>query len=254
MQGHQASIMRSQKKSAENSSCMKPVPILLIDDDVELCSSLKQLLSMDGFDVTAVHDGDSGVRHTLEGEYELVILDVMLPGGDGRKVLRRIRLSSQVPVIMLTARGDEADRIAGLERGADDYLPKPFNPRELVARMRAVLRRKSGSTPQEIFKIGDLQMNCAQRRVVLHGNDVALTGAEFDILLLLVRSAGKVLSREEIAEAALGRPVGFFDRSIDNHISNLRKKLGAHTDEVERIQNVRGAGYFYTGDITKERR
>ncbi|MGC2767896.1 MAG: response regulator transcription factor [Candidatus Acidiferrum sp.] len=205
---------------------MKPVPILLIDDDVELCSSLKQLLSMDGFDVTAVHDGDSGVRHTLEGEYELVILDVMLPGGDGRKVLRRIRLSSQVPVIMLTARGDEADRIAGLERGADDYLPKPFNPRELVARMRAVLRRKSGSTPQEIFKIGDLQINCAQRRVVLHGNDVALTGAEFDILLLLVRSAGKVLSREEIAEAALGRPVGFFDRSIDNHISNLRKKLG----------------------------
>lgn len=233
---------------------MKSIPVLLVDDDVELCSSLKRLLSMEGFSVKAVHDADAGVRQALEGEHALVILDVMLPGGDGRKVLRRIRVTSQVPVIMLTARGDEADRIAGLERGADDYLPKPFNPRELVARMRAVLRRKSGSTPQEIFKIGDLQMDCAQRRVARNGTEVALTGAEFDILLLLVRSSGKVLSREEIAEAALGRPVGFFDRSIDNHISNLRKKLGTHVGEIERIQNVRGAGYVYTGEIIEEDR
>jgi DNA-binding response OmpR family regulator len=244
--------MRSQQKSHENTPSKKSIPVLLVDDDVELCSSLTRLLSMDGFDVRAVRDGDSGVRHALQGEHELVILDVMLPGGDGRKVLRRIRLSSQVPVIMLTARGDEADRIAGLERGADDYLPKPFNPRELVARMRAVLRRKSGSAPQEIFKIGDLRMDCAQRRVAVNGSDVALTGAEFDILFLLVRSAGKVLSREEIAEAALGRPIGFFDRSIDNHISNLRKKLGTHIGEVERIQNVRGTGYVYTGEIIEE--
>jgi two-component system response regulator CpxR len=233
---------------------MKPIPILLVDDDVELCSSLKRLLAMDGFNVTAVHDGDSGIRHSLTGEYELVILDVMLPGGDGRKVLRRIRLSSQVPVIMLTARGDEADRIAGLERGADDYLPKPFNPRELVARMRAVLRRKSGSSPPETFKIGDLRIDCAQRRVARDGADVALTGAEFDILLLLVRAAGKVLSREEIAETALGRPIGFADRSIDNHISNLRKKLGTHVGAIERIQNVRGAGYVYTGETIEEGR
>jgi two-component system response regulator CpxR len=246
--------MRSQQKSRENMPSMKSIPVLLVDDDVELCASLKRLLSMDGFDVKAVHDGDSGVRHALKGEHELVILDVMLPGGDGRKVLRRIRLTSQVPVIMLTARGDEADRIAGLERGADDYLPKPFNPRELVARMRAVLRRKSGAAPQEIFKIGDLQVDCAQRRVAINGGDIALTGAEFDILLLLVRSAGKVLSREEIAEAALGRPIGFFDRSIDNHISNLRKKLGTHVGEVERIQNVRGTGYVYTGEIIEEAR
>jgi two-component system response regulator CpxR len=244
--------MRSQHKSRENTPSKKSIPVLLVDDDVELCSSLKRLLSMDGFDVKAVHEGDSGVQHALKGEYELVILDVMLPGGDGRKVLRRIRLSSQVPVIMLTARGDEADRIAGLERGADDYLPKPFNPRELVARMRAILRRKRGSAPQEIFKIGDLRMDCAQRRVAVNGSDVALTGAEFDILLLLVRLAGKVLSREEIAEAALGRPIGFFDRSIDNHISNLRKKLGTHIGEVERIQNVRGTGYVYTGEIIEE--
>jgi two-component system response regulator CpxR len=246
--------MRSPQKSREHTPSLVPIPVLLVDDDVELCSSLKRLLGMDGFDVKAVHDGDSGVLHALKGEFELVILDVMLPGGDGRKVLRRIRLTSQVPVIMLTARGDEADRIAGLERGADDYLPKPFNPRELVARMRAVLRRKNGSPPQEILKIGNLQMDCRQRRVTRNGSDVALTGAEFDILLLLVRSAGKVLSREEIAEAALGRPIGFFDRSIDNHISNLRKKLCTRVGEAERIQNVRGAGYVYTGEIIEERR
>lgn len=245
--------MRSQQKSRANTPCTKSIPVLLVDDDVELCSSLTRLLSMDGFSVKAVHDGDSGVQLALKGEYDLVILDVMLPGGDGRKVLRRIRLTSQVPVIMLTARGDEADRIVGLERGADDYLPKPFNPRELVARMRAVLRRKSGSAPQEVFKIGDLRIDCGQRRVVRDGGNVILTGAEFDILLLLVRSAGKVISRDEIAEAALGRSMGFFDRSIDNHVSNLRKKLGTHVGGVERIQNVRGTGYVYTGDISKER-
>jgi two-component system, OmpR family, response regulator CpxR len=245
--------MRSQQKSRGKTPTVDSIPVLLVDDDVELCASLKRLLNMDGFDVQAVHDGDSGVRQALEGGYELVVLDVMLPGGDGRKVLRRIRLTSQVPIIMLTARGDEADRIAGLERGADDYLPKPFNPRELVARMRAVLRRKSGSVPQEIFKIGDLQIDCAQRSVVQDGRAIALTGAEFDILLLLIRSAGKVLSRDEIAEAALGRPIGFFDRSIDNHISNLRKKLGSHFGQAERIQNVRGAGYVYTGENIEER-
>lgn len=251
MRHGESAAMCSQQKSRAKTPSVIPIPVLVVDDDVELCASLKRLLSMDGFDVKAVHDGDSAVRQALEGEYALVILDVMLPGGDGRKVLRRIRLASQVPVIMLTARGDEADRIAGLERGADDYLPKPFNPRELVARMRAVLRRRSGSEPREIFKIGDLQIDCGQRRVVRDGTAVALTGAEFDILLLLVRAAGKVLSREEISEAALGRPFGFFDRSIDNHISNLRKKLGA-SGEAERIQNVRGAGYVYTGGILEE--
>lgn len=228
---------------------MKSIPVLLVDDDIELCASLTRLLGMDGFNVKAVHDADSGIRQAIEGDYELIILDVMLPGGDGRKVLRKIRVTSQVPVIMLTARGDEADRIAGLEGGADDYLPKPFNARELVARMRAVLRRKGGAELPEIFKIADLEMDCKQRRVLRDGHDVALTGAEFDILLLLVRSAGKVLSRDEIAEAALGRPIGLLDRSIDNHISNLRKKLGTHVGEVERIQNVRGAGYVYTGEI-----
>jgi len=233
---------------------MKPIPVLLVDDDEELCASLQRLLKMDGFDVESVHDAESGARYALEREYDLVILDVMLPGGDGRKVLRRIRLTSQVPVIMLTARGDENDRIAGLEGAADDYLPKPFNPRELMARMRAVLRRKGGSALPQVFVIGDLHIDCGKRRVTRTGEEVTLTGAEFDILLLLVRSAGKVLSRDEIAETALGRPMGFFDRSIDNHISNLRKKLGTHVGGVERIQNVRGAGYVYTGEIVEERK
>jgi DNA-binding response OmpR family regulator len=228
---------------------MKLVPVLIVDDDVELCESLARLLAQEGFDVTSIHDADSGIQRALENKHDLVILDVMLPGGDGRKVLRRIRISSQVPVIMLTARGDEADRIAGLEGGADDYLPKPFNARELVARMRAVLRRKGTAAPPEVFIAGDLEIDYGERKVVCAGQEVSLTGAEFDILLLLVRSKGKVLSRDEITEAALGRPIGFFDRSIDNHISNLRKKLGADIGGAERIQNVRGAGYVYTGGI-----
>src|SRR5271168_5663556 len=179
MQLNQATIMPSQQKLRENTPGAKSIPVLLVDDDVELCSSLKRLLGMDGFDVKAVHDGDSGVRQALRGEYELVILDVMLPGGDGRKVLRRIRLTSQVPVIMLTARGDEADRIAGLERGADDYLPKPFNARELVARIRAVLRRKGTSALPATFTIGDLEIDNAARRIAQSGADIELTGAEF---------------------------------------------------------------------------
>jgi DNA-binding response OmpR family regulator len=247
--------MGSRRNHIENlERDLASIPVLLIDDDIELCVSLTRLLGMDGFRVKTVHDADSGIQQAIEANYELIILDVMLPGGDGRKVLRKIRLTSRVPVIMLTARGDEADRIAGLEGGADDYLPKPFNARELVARMRAVLRRKGRTELPDIFKIADLEMHCKQRRVLRDGRDVALTGAEFDVLLLLVHSAGQVLSRDEIAEAALGRPIGLLDRSVDNHISNLRKKLGTHVGEVERIQNVRGAGYVYTGDIIGDRK
>jgi two-component system, OmpR family, response regulator CpxR len=234
-------------ESAQRS--MDPVPVLLVDDDVELCSALKRLLAIDGFDLTAVHDAPSGIEQALHNEYALIILDVMLPGGDGRNVLRRIRVTSRVPVIMLTARGDEADRIAGLESGADDYLPKPFNTRELVARMCAVLRRRPESAAPDISRIGDIAIHHNTRRVLRNGEPVELTGAEFDILLLLIRSAGKVLSRDEIAESALGRPVGLLDRSVDNHISNLRKKLGNQVGGVERIRNVRGTGYVYTGEF-----
>jgi two-component system response regulator CpxR len=219
---------------------------LLVDDDHDLCDSLQQLLRLDGFEVTLAHDGEAGLREALTHNHKLVILDVMLPKADGRTVLRRLRAKSQLPVLMLTARGDEADRIAGLERGADDYLPKPFNPRELVARMRAILKRKGETTEVESFALGDLLVHLKTRQVFRQRCEVELTGAEFEILLLLLRNAGKTLSRDEIAEAALGRPVAPLDRSIDNHISNLRKKLGSQSGDVERIRNVRGAGYCYT--------
>ncbi|HUI74436.1 MAG TPA: response regulator transcription factor [Candidatus Acidoferrum sp.] len=225
------------------------IPVLLIDDDKELCTSLGRLLSLEGFHVTSVHDGESGVREALSGTHRLAILDVMLPGGDGRKVLRQIRLNSDLSVIMLTARGDETERIAGLEAGADDYLPKPFNARELVARIRAILRRNEDKPQQGAFAVGDLEVHLNSRRVMQSGNEVPLTGAEYEILLLLLRSAGKPLSRDDIAEAALGRPVGPLDRSIDNHISNLRKKLGPQIKGVDRIRNIRGTGYCYTGEV-----
>jgi len=226
---------------------MNPIPILLVDDDVELCSALARLLELEGFGPLAVHDADSGTREALTGKYELVVLDVMLPGGDGRSVLRRVREGSKVPVIMLTARGDESDRIAGLEAGADDYLPKPFSPRELLARIRAVLRRKEAAPIVQVLTVGDLEIQLETRRVLQQGQEVPLTGAEFEILLLLVQSPGKVLTRDEIAKAALGRPIGPLDRSIDNHMSNLRKKLGATTGGRERIRNLRGTGYVYVG-------
>src|SRR5258707_13594934 len=173
----------------------KTVEVLLIDDDVELCASLTRLLDMDGFRVTSAHDGDSGMQLASSGDHQIIILDVMLPGGDGRKLLRRIRLSSAIPVIMLTARGDEADRIAGLEGGADDYLPKPFNPRELVARLRAVLRRTQmpempgeGQIP-EIVKVGDIELDPATRAVRMRGRPVELTSVEFNLLQVLLQEA-----------------------------------------------------------------
>lgn len=224
------------------------VRLLLVDDDTELCASLQRLLRMDGFEVTAVHTANDGVRKATEEVFALIVLDVMLPGGDGRIVLRKIRATSDVPIIMLTARGDEADRIAGLEAGADDYLPKPFNARELVARIRVILKRNVRQAPQpQTILIGDLEIYPLTRRVLQKSQEVPLTGAEFDILMMLVRSAGKVVSRDEIAEICLGRPIAPFDRSVDNHISNLRKKLGTTYHDTERIRSLRGTGYIYTG-------
>jgi two-component system response regulator CpxR len=233
-----------------------PARILLVDDDVELCHSLKRLLRMDGFDAHAVHDARMGAHEAIYGTYSLVVLDVMLPGGDGRLVLRKIRAVSDVPVIMLTARGDEGDRIAGLEAGADDYGPKPFNVRELVARIKAVLKRRGpasvGRKAQAAATtvIGDLEVHLMRRKVMQAGVEVALTGTEFEILRLLLASLGKVVSRDEIAAVCLGRPVGPFDRSVDNHISNLRRKLGPMYEGSERISSLRGAGYVYTGEAT----
>lgn len=224
--------------------------VLLIDDDVALAESLARLLLMDGFLLEAVHNGASGLKSALSGRYALVLLDITLPDADGRKLLRLIRAKSDVPVVMLTARGDDADRIEGLEGGADDFLPKPFNPRELTARMRAVLKRQTAvAAPGGILQAGDLTVRPSTREATIAGKAVALTGAEFDLLVCLVRLAGTVVSRDTLVETALGRPLGMFDRSVDNHMSNLRKKLGLSVTGEERIRNVRGSGYTYLAEL-----
>lgn len=229
--------------------------LLLIDDDKELCDSLKRIFSLEDLAVTAAHDSVEGARLALSGQFALVILDVMLPGGDGRTALRHIRATSDVPVIMLTARGGESDRIAGFDAGADDYLPKPFHVRELIARVRAVLKRRMNPiSPTVNIAVGDLQVQPASRTVLRNGQVVTLTGTEYEVLLLLVRSAGRVVSRDQIAEVCLGRPVGPFDRSVDNHVSNLRKKLGPlpGAETAERIRSLRGAGYIYCTPLTAD--
>ena len=222
--------------------------VLIIDDDAELCELVTEYLESEGFEVEAKHDGPSGVDHCLATDPELVILDVMLPGLGGFTVLNRIRESSKVPVIMLTARGEEVDRIVGLEMGADDYLPKPFNPRELVARIRAILRRTTEdeeSNGASLLEVGDLEMDLGAHEVRCAKAEVELTGAEFMILEVLLREAGTVVSRDELSRRALGRRSSAFDRSLDVHLSNLRRKLGPLSGGGERIKTIRGVGYLY---------
>ncbi len=223
--------------------------ILIIDDDVALCELVTEYLEPLGFSIKTVHRGDAGVQSALTGEHSLVVLDVMLPGLNGFEVLRKIRETSKIPVLMLTARGDDVDRIIGLEIGADDYLPKPFNPRELTARIRAILRRtgtdaKDRKQPQRIA-VGDVELDSGTRVVRKSGEAVDLTAVEFDLLTNLLSSAGRVITREDLSQAVLGRSPSPFDRSIDMHISNLRKKLGHKAGGVERIKTVRGVGYIY---------
>jgi two-component system response regulator CpxR len=228
--------------------------ILIIDDDVELCELVGEYLEDEGFEVDAVHDGVMGVERCLADEPDLVILDVMLPGLSGFAVLTKIREQSKVPIIMLTARGEEVDRIVGLEMGADDYLPKPFNPRELVARIRAILRRASGAgepgVEPTVLTVGDLEMDMGSRQVRCSSGDADLTGAEFGVLETLVRSAGTVVTRDELSRSALGRRASAFDRSLDVHLSNLRRKLGPLPGGGERIKTVRGVGYLYVKPST----
>ena len=223
--------------------------ILIIDDDVELCELVTEYLEDEGFEVQSVHDGTAGVERCLGGEPDLVVLDVMLPGLGGFAVLAKIREASKVPVIMLTARGEEVDRIVGLEMGADDYLPKPFNPRELVARIRAILRRTAGfpeaGAEAVVIVVDDLEMDLGSRQVRCSTGEVDLTGAEFGVLETLVRAAGTVVSRDELSRKALGRRASAFDRSLDVHLSNLRRKLGRLPGGGERIKTVRGVGYLY---------
>lgn len=227
--------------------------VLVVDDDVELCELVTEYLEPEGFDVETAEDGQEGVERALAGDYAIIVLDVMLPGINGFEVLRRIRAKSRTPVLMLTARGADVDRIVGLELGADDYLPKPFNPRELVARIQAILRRTLGAPPPaasrsgspDTVAVGDVRLNIGARTVHRGGAPVDLTAAEFDLLATLLERAGRVVSREELAEAALGRPLAPLDRSVDMHVSSLRRKLGSEIDGVERIKTVRGAGYVY---------
>jgi two-component system response regulator CpxR len=228
--------------------------ILIIDDDTELCELVTEYLEDEGLDVKSVHDGVVGVERCRADEPDLVILDVMLPGLGGFAVLSKIRETSRVPVIMLTARGEEVDRIVGLEMGADDYLLKPFNPRELVARIRAILRRTAGTAEtgddSAVVVVDDLTMDIGSRRVSCASGDVDLTGAEFAVLETLVRAAGTVVSRDELSRRALGRRASAFDRSLDVHLSNLRKKLGPLAGGGERIKTVRGVGYLYVKPST----
>jgi len=221
------------------------VNILLVDDDAELGSLMTEFLKREGFTVECELEGQKGLERAASGAVDLVVLDVMLPGMDGFEILRRLRQRSKVPVIMLTARGEDVDRIIGLELGADDYLPKPFNPRELAARIRAILRRYE---PRPAVSGGRLEVNgitldTGTREVVAHGKAVELTTFEFDILEMLMRSAGRVLSRDALMENFYSRRATPFDRSIDMHISHLRKKL-EHGDTL--IKTIRGVGYQFT--------
>ncbi|MEG3638463.1 response regulator transcription factor [Magnetococcus sp. PR-3] len=221
--------------------------ILLIDDDKKLCSMLAEYLHDEGFECHMAHDGPSALEKAMTGAYAALVLDVMLPGLNGFDVLRQLRPHSHVPVIMLTARGDETDSIIGLEIGADDYLAKPCSPRVLVARLRALLRRSHGSIEPLLATQtqGDLTLNPQARRVSLAGQPVELTSAEFNILQQLLHQAGQVVDKDQLSLQGLGRKHMAYDRSVDMHISSLRKKLGNHADGTQRIHTVRGAGYLY---------
>ena len=215
--------------------------ILIIDDDRALCELLRDFLGLEGFNTEAVHDGAEAIEVCKGREFDALVLDVMLPRVQGFDVLRKLREFSSVPVIMLTARGEDTDRIVGLEMGADDYLPKPCNPRELAARLRAILRRteKAGEQEPSSLEIDELRASTSERRVEFRGEELKLTNAEFNVLLVLMRHAGEVVNKELISQQALGRALTAYDRSVDVHVSNLRKKLGG----ADLIKNVRGVGY-----------
>jgi two-component system response regulator CpxR len=219
------------------------MPILVIDDDVELAALLKEFFEREGLQTDFAYDGRTGLDRAVQGKFDLIVLDVMLPGLDGFEVLRRLRQVSPTPVIMLTARGEDIDRIVGLELGADDYLPKPFNPRELVARIRAVLRRAEPRPQSARVEVNGVALDPAAREVWCDGSRVELTTLEFDILEQLMRAAGRVLSRDALMEALYNRKATPFDRAMDMHISHLRRKLECAGRTV--IKTVRGVGYQF---------
>lgn len=222
--------------------------ILIVDDDTELSQMLSEYLQAEDFAIECAFDGAAGAQQALAGDYGAIILDVMMPELDGFEVLKRIRTHSDVPVIMLTAKGDDIDRIVGLEIGADDYLPKPFNPRELLARLRAVLRRsrpgrQADSTEEKnVLTVAALEVHPSSRTAFAKGQPLNLTSTEFNLLLALITQAGDMVSKESLSEMALGRPLERYDRSLDMHMSNLRSKMAAHGVDTM-ILTVRGHGY-----------
>ncbi len=221
--------------------------ILIADDDVELTDLLTEYLQREGLSTETANDGETALNKARDGNYDMVILDIMMPKMNGFDVLRQLRMHSQVPVLMLTARGDDVDSIVGLEIGADDYLSKPCNPRVLMAHMRAILRRSDtpASTDSESIKIADLELIRGSRRVLLNDHTLSMTSTEFSILEVLMDNAGNVVSKEQLSERALGKKLSPYDRSLDMHISNLRKKLVTDPEQSDRIITVRGVGYQY---------
>ncbi|MCU7876515.1 MAG: response regulator transcription factor [Candidatus Thiodiazotropha sp. (ex Lucinoma borealis)] len=228
--------------------------VLIVDDDIELCEMLAEYLGTEGFTVDVVQDGERDAQQALSDSYDVVVLDVMLPKLNGFDALRRIRAESKTPILMLTARGDDVDRIVGLEMGADDYLPKSCNPRELVARLRAILRRMHQShfshgevRRNTILCVGEIEVHPASRHVMRTGETLELTSTEYNLLEVLVRNAGQVVTKEALSELALGRKLARYDRSVDMHLSKLRRKLGTGPAGQPFIQTVRGVGYQFTG-------
>lgn len=222
--------------------------LLIADDDVDLCALLQSYLGAEGFEVHTVNDGQAALQRATAEAFDLVILDVMMPGKDGFEVLTQLRKRQLTPVLMLTARGEDSDSITGLELGADDYLAKPCNPQVLVARIRAVLRRAeavSESAPAALFSVGDLSVNRHKRELHKDGVALELTSTEFSVIEVLLRQAGDVVGKDHLSREALGRELGRYDRALDMHISNLRHKLGPLPDGGERIVTVRGSGYQY---------
>ncbi|MBB3120102.1 response regulator transcription factor [Pseudoduganella violacea] len=222
--------------------------VLLIDDDIELVGMFQEYLEQEGFSVRTANDGDSGAREALSGQYAIAVLDVMMPRMNGLETLRRIRAASHLPVLMLTARGDDTDRIVGLELGADDYVAKPCTPRELTARIRAILRRTQNTGNEnnasvQPLSVGQLTMWPEQRRATWAGNALELTSTEFNLLEVLARNAGKQVSKSTLSEQGLGRPMARFDRNIDVHLSSLRHKLGTIADGRSCLQTVYRMGY-----------
>ena len=220
--------------------------VLIIDDDRDFTDLLTQYLEPEGFAITCAYDGETGIKKALNQPFNAIILDVMLPKRNGFEVLKVLREHVDVPILMLTARGDDIDRIVGLEIGADDYLAKPCNPRELVARLRAILRRTQKVPIQKpIIQHHNIRLDCSKREATLENVDLELTNTEFNILEILMKSPGQAFSKEELTEYALGRKYTAYDRSIDVHISNLRHKLGANTKGEDWVKTVRGFGYLF---------